>query len=43
MHCPCIDCYKVDDPVNCHRKNCEEWQQWWIERWEAIRKMFGVV
>lgn len=34
---PCETCTKVDNPKNCESKQCKEWRQWWIKRWELIR------
>ena len=35
---PCKTCTFVKDPKNCENKNCREWVQWFIDRWEAMRK-----
>ena len=35
---PCTDCQRVRDPKNCENKACKEWQAWFIERWDAMRK-----
>ena len=34
---PCLICTKVKDPENCEIKSCQEWQKWFIERWEELR------
>ena len=34
---PCIYCTKVACPENCENKNCGDWQEWFIRRWELIR------
>lgn len=35
---PCDTCDRVMDPANCENKCCQDWRQWWIKRWEEIRK-----
>lgn len=35
---PCLICCRVKDPMSCDNKNCVQWQQWFIGRWEATRK-----
>ena len=35
---PCTTCQRVRDPQNCENKICREWQQWFIDRWEAMRR-----
>ena len=37
---PCFTCTVVKDPRNCENKLCKEWQAWFIERWEALRKYY---
>ena len=41
MQKPCDTCTRVKCPADCENKNCEVWRQWWIKRWEKIRKLFG--
>lgn len=35
---PCLDCQRVRDPKNCENKTCKEWQAWFIDRWDTMRK-----
>ena len=35
---PCKNCTRVKEPVLCCDKNCGEWRNWFIARWEAMRK-----
>lgn len=34
---PCEVCTRVRRPEDCENKTCKEWQQWFIERWDAMR------
>ena len=38
MNSPCSECTRVKDPQNCENKQCKEWQAWYIDRWETMRK-----
>lgn len=38
MRKPCIYCTRVTDPENCDNKNCQLWQRWYIETWNAMRR-----
>ena len=38
MNSPCLACTRVRDPENCENKLCKDWQGWFIDRWEAMRK-----
>lgn len=35
---PCIICQRVRDPQNCENKLCKDWQAWFIDRWESMRR-----
>lgn len=37
MTSPCTHCTKVQDPRQCENKDCRQWQQWFIEKWNAMR------
>ena len=37
---PCETCVIVRDPKNCENKLCQSWQQWFIDRWEALRRQY---
>ena len=34
---PCLTCTRVKDPRNCENKLCKDWQNWFVERWDAMR------
>lgn len=36
---PCDTCTIVKFPGGCERKQCREWQVWWLEKWEETRKI----
>lgn len=36
---PCQTCRRVRDPRNCENKLCKEWQTWFIDRWDTMRRM----
>ena len=38
MNSPCLACTRVRNPENCENKLCKDWQGWFIDRWEAMRK-----
>ena len=35
---PCLCCTRVPDPRACDNKNCRQWRQWFLGRWELIRR-----
>lgn len=35
---PCLTCTTVKDPRTCGNKNCQVWREWFIRRWDAMRK-----
>ncbi len=35
---PCLSCTRVKDPCNCENKLCKDWQAWFINRWENMRR-----
>lgn len=37
MMSPCMRCTKVPDPEACENKSCQQWQRWFIGRWNAMR------
>ena len=39
---PCKTCIRVADPACCEDKNCRQWRQWFIDRWDAMRRQFPV-
>lgn len=39
---PCKTCTQVEDPQNCDRKLCKAWREWFLEKWEELRKGCGV-
>lgn len=38
MDSPCLTCTRVKNPRNCENKTCKDWQAWFIDRWEAMRR-----
>lgn len=36
--CPCLTCNLVKCPDNCDNKNCPVWRDWFIRKWEELRK-----
>ena len=36
---PCLTCRRVRDPENCGNKLCRDWQAWYIDRWDDIRRL----
>lgn len=34
---PCLTCTRVKNPSNCENKLCNDWQNWFIERWDEMR------
>lgn len=37
MTSPCMRCTRVADPRACENKDCRQWQQWFIGKWNAMR------
>ena len=35
---PCKTCTRVKDPKKCENKTCKDWQKWFMDRWEAMRR-----
>ena len=35
---PCLKCTRVADPAACENKACVPWRQWFIHRWEGLRR-----
>ncbi len=35
---PCLSCSRVPDPRACDNKNCRQWQQWFLGRWDLIHR-----
>lgn len=33
---PCKNCTRVPDPDACNKKDCQDWQAYWIPRWDQI-------
>ena len=42
MKSPCVNCCRVKDPQNCENKLCKDWQAWFIQRWEDMRRQLCV-
>ena len=38
MNSPCLECTRVRNPQDCENKGCKDWQAWFIDRWEAMRR-----
>ena len=34
---PCTDCTRVKDRAGCENKQCKEWRDWFIQKWEELR------
>lgn len=34
---PCATCRRVKNPANCENKYCKLWQNWFVDRWDAMR------
>lgn len=34
---PCNSCTKVANPCLCDNKHCDQWQQWFIQKWNTMR------
>ena len=39
---PCKWCFRVPDRFQCENKGCGVWRQWYINRWEYVRSLYGV-
>lgn len=39
---PCITCQRVMDPQDCENKNCQVWREWFLFKWNEIRKCSGI-
>lgn len=37
---PCKTCTRVKYPESCENKSCWEWKQWFIDRWEEMRRYY---
>ncbi len=37
MTSPCMRCTRVSDPRQCENKDCRQWQQWFIDKWNTMR------
>ena len=33
---PCEGCTRIPDPEKCDNKDCKQWRQWFLERWDLI-------
>ncbi len=33
---PCLNCVRVKDPKNCENKQCRQWSNWFVKRWQGI-------
>ena len=38
MEKPCLTCTRVKDPNNCEKKKCVEWQEWFVKKWNDMRR-----
>ena len=38
MNSPCLQCIRVRDPQICENKQCNDWQAWFLDRWESMRE-----
>lgn len=38
---PCLACTRVKDPEECENKQCKAWRDWFIRRWEEVRKTWS--
>lgn len=39
---PCLTCTRVKDPRNCENKTCKLWQEWFMQRWQAMQARLGI-
>ena len=37
---PCKTCTMVKYPESCDNKSCWGWKQWFIDRWEEMRRYY---
>jgi hypothetical protein len=37
---PCKTCTRVKYPKSCENKKCWEWKQWFIDRWDDLRRCY---
>lgn len=37
---PCQTCTRVKNPHNCENKNCREWSDWFLKKWEHIHNFY---
>ena len=35
---PCTNCTRVCNPAECDNKRCGPWRNWFIRRWEKLRR-----
>ena len=35
---PCRTCTRVKNPEACCNKSCSDWIEWFLSRWEAMRR-----
>lgn len=35
---PCMHCTRVKDPRECENKDCKVWRDWFIGRWDDLRR-----
>ena len=33
---PCTNCKIGKDPKECTNKNCPDWREWFLQKWEEI-------
>ncbi len=38
MNSPCLRCTRVKNPRDCENKNCTVWRNWFVSRWEEMRR-----
>ena len=38
MNSPCLTCTRVKNPQSCENKACKEWQSWFVDRWDSMRR-----
>ena len=34
--CPCLTCQRVTAAEDCENKQCRQWANWFLSRWEQI-------
>ncbi len=37
---PCKECTRVEDPDNCGRKECVDWQRWFLVEWDKFNNYY---